>query len=321
MRLGIVGTGKVSSWLCAAAREAGVTPVAVLSRTQESGRAFAEANGPLTVYTDEAMFHAADIDAVYIATPNRLHKSGAISAMRAGLHVLCEKPVALCAADWDEMCRVAHACGVVLMEAIRPLHDPAIAIIREHLPRLGKLRGAEISYCQYSSRYDAYRRGEILRAFDPTYGNAALMDIGIYVADIAAYLFGAPERVAASSVFLPNGFEGSGTATLSYPEMTVTLTYSKITEAVNPSVIYGEDGALTFRGTNAPCEIVYHPRGGTAVHLPYKPVANNLVWEVATFARLCHMGEVSHPYLHHTRVAMGIVDAIRTSAGIRFPFE
>lgn len=319
IRLGIIGTGKISAQLCDAVRRAGgFTAAALLSRDRARGEAFAKENGVAAVYTDESAFLSSEIDAVYVATPNRLHAAGAIAALTAGKHVLCEKPVALTTAEWGEMCTAAKKNGCVLLEAIRPLHDPAFSLLQSYLPRLGKLRSASFVYCQYSSRYDAFRRGEILRAFDPSYGNAAMMDIGIYTAALAAALFGVPERVSASSVFLENGFEGGGQALLTYRDMPVTLTYSKIVEEVTPSVIYGEEGALTFYRPSAPRELWYYPRGGAPVRLPYEPAENNMTHELHTFARLITAGEVDHPYLAISRTTMQIADAVRASAGVEF---
>ena len=319
IRIGIIGTGMISGKLCdAIRRKEKFTVAAVLSRDSVRGEEIAAENGIPSVFTDEAAFLAADIDAVYVATPNRFHAAQAIAAARAGKHVLCEKPVALTTAEWDEMCAVAKENGVVLFEAIRPLHDPFFPILQEYLPRLGKLRHASLAYCQYSSRYDAFRRGEILRAFDPSYGNAAIMDIGIYVAAIAAALFGQPKSVTSHSTFLENGFEACGEATLSYEDITVSLTYSKVTQDVNPSIIYGEDGALTFACPSAPKELWYHPRGGKPERLPHTPPANNMTCELDVFAHLIETGEIDHPYLEISHTTMQIADAVRASSGIVF---
>jgi predicted dehydrogenase len=319
IRIGIIGTGMISGKLCDAIRRGEkFTAAAVLSRDRVRGEEFAAENGIPSVFTDEAAFLASDIDAVYVATPNRFHAAQAIAAARAGKHVLCEKPVALTTAEWDEMCAVAKENSVVLFEAIRPLHDPFFPILQEYLPRLGKLRHASLAYCQYSSRYDAFRHGEILRAFDPSYGNAAIMDIGIYVAAIAAALFGQPKSVTSHSTFLENGFEACGEATLSYEDITVSLTYSKVTQDVNPSIIYGEEGALTFTCPSAPKELWYHPRGGKPERLPHTPPANNMTCELDVFARLIETGEIDHPYLAISRTTMQIADAVRASSGIVF---
>ncbi len=319
LRLGIIGTGKISAQLADAARRAGgYSLTALLSRDQARGAAFAAENGIAKAFVKEEDFFRAGLDAVYVATPNCCHAAGAIAAARHGLHVLCEKPVAATAAEWAAMRGAADEHGVVLLEAMRPLHDPALALLQESLPRIGRLRHVRLEYCQYSSRYDAFRAGEVLRAFDPAYANAAVMDIGVYCVAVAAYLFGMPRAVSASSVFLSNGFEGGGEALLSYEGFTVSIGYSKITASVNPSCFLGEDGALTLDKLNAPGRVLLYDRAGRAEALPYTPVENNMVHELQDLAALIAAGETAHRWQAASDCTIAILDEIRRAAGIRF---
>lgn len=319
LRLGIIGTGKISAQLAEAARLAGgYTLAALLSRDQARGEAFAAENGIARVFTDEEEFLCAGLDAVYVATPNCHHAHGAIAAAGHGLHVLCEKPVAANAAEWREMRRAAGEQGVVLLEAMRPLHDPLLSMLEEQLPRLGKLRHVRLEYCQYSSRYDAFRAGEVLRAFDKRYANAALMDIGVYCVAVAAYLFGMPRAVTGTSVFLSNGFEGGGEALLSYDGFTVSIGYSKITASMNPSCFLGEDGGLTLDKLNAPRRVVLSTRTGETEQLPYTPLENNMVHELRDFAALIAHKDTAHRWQRASDITIEILDRIREASGITF---
>lgn len=78
------------------------------------------------------------------------------------------------------MIEAARRYGVVLMEAMIATLNPNFRIVREQLPRLGTIRRYFASYCQYSSRYDKFREGVVLNAFDPSLSNGAMMDIGVY---------------------------------------------------------------------------------------------------------------------------------------------
>ena len=319
LRFGIVGTGNISRRFTVAARAAGMTVGAVYSRTEERGSAFAAACGIPAVYTDyAAMLASPAVDAVYLASPNACHAAGAIAALRAGKHVLCEKPAAVSGAEWAAMCAAARAAERVLMEAMRPVHDPALCFVREQLPRLGKLRQVSLSYCQYSSRYDAFRTGEVKNAFNPSLGNAALMDIGVYAAAVSAALFGAPQAVSARSVFLPGGFEGCGNALLSYDGFTVSLAYSKIHDSPAPSVFLGEEGALSLDRLNPTRRLSVLLRGGREEVLPFVPTEENMVHEILAFSNLVAEGAVEHPYLAVTRDTLAVLDAVRAAAGIRF---
>lgn len=95
-RFGIVGTGRISDWvLKGAVMEPRFEAAAVCSRSQESGKRFAEAHCIGKVYTDiDEMASDPEIDAIYIGTPNDTHHDIAIKCLRHHKHVLCEKPMA-----------------------------------------------------------------------------------------------------------------------------------------------------------------------------------------------------------------------------------
>lgn len=323
MRIGIVGTNFVSGWMAEAIRMTdGVEASAVFSRKQETGESFAEKNGGMEVFTDfEDFLHSGLVDAVYIASPNAVHCGQAVAAMDAGKHVLCEKVIATNEKEFARMKEAAFRNKVVLMEAVRPVHDPACALLLEHMPEIGPVRRAAIEYCQYSSRYDKFKEGVILNAFNPEYSNAAIMDIGVYCVHFCTRLFGMPEKIHAESSFLHNGMEGSGVLLLDYGSMQAEIVYSKITESVFPSVIQGEDGTLTVDKLSAPSCVMKYGRKGGAEKLPYDPAPNNMVYELADFRRLVEEGRWDHEFLQYSEMTMKILDEARRQTGIVFPSE
>ncbi len=146
-RIGIIGTNFVSDWLCEAAAETGLfVSAAVYSRTEESGRAFADKHGIPTVYTDMEAFLSSDLDIVYVASPNFLHCQHAVAAMQHGKHVLCEKPIATTSEELELMKKTARENNRILLEAMRPAFDPALQKIREALPLLGQIRRVSLEY-------------------------------------------------------------------------------------------------------------------------------------------------------------------------------
>ena len=322
IRLGVIGTNFVSDWLADSVKEAdGIVLAAVYSRTGEHGAAFARKHGIPAVYTDMEDFLSAEIDAVYIASPNFLHYPQAMMAVWHGKHVLVEKPACLSAAQWDILAAAAEQNHVTVLEAMRPGHDPAVETAREAIGEIGTVRRACFDFCQYSSRYDRFRAGEVLNAFNPTLGNAALMDIGCYAVHVCAMLFGAPESVHARSVILENGMEGMGTAFLTYPGMQAEIVYSKITESVNPSVITGEDGAVLLGKLSTMERVLLKQRGGEETVLVAEREGSNMRYEVADFVRAVR-GEASpEPWQTTTRITLGIMDEIRRQSGIVFPAE
>lgn len=325
IKLGIIGSNFVADWLCESVERsrdyAGIVNHAVYSRTAERGNEFAARHGIKHVYTDMEEFLSSDIDAVYIASPNFLHAPQAIVAMRHGKHVLVEKPAALSVSEFDEMCACAAENGVVLLEAMRPAHDAALSTIREAIPKLGTLRRVLLEFCQYSSRYDSFRAGEVMNAFDPTLGNAAVMDIGVYALEVAVLLFGEPRDVTSRSVKLHNGFEGMGSVFLDYGTFTVETVYSKITSSVTPSVITGEDGSLLLGKLSTLDSLTLCPRGAEPRVLFSGRETDgecNMVYELADFSRMLHGTMSAKPFEEATRGTLRIIDEIRRQNGIAF---
>ena len=318
IRFGIVGTNFVSDWFAEAAKESGVAEVvAVCSRTSEGAQAFAKKHGILHTFSDyQAFLQSEYIDAVYVATPNCTHKDYSLKALCAGKHVFCEKPAALCSMDLEEVQSCAKANGKLFLEAMRPYFDPVFAQVRAALSRVGTLRYGRLEFCQYSSRYDAFKAGEILRAFDPAYGNAAVLDIGIYPLSVVAMLFGAPQTVQSKSLFLKNGFEAMGSATLGYENMLVDVVYSKITQSQTPSVLVGENGTLTVDAMSKPAEIFFIANDGKKEKMPCTPSKNNMVWEIKAFCEAVKEGKTEHQAMVYTRIATALAESIIRQNGI-----
>lgn len=323
IKLGIIGSNFVSDWLADAANASeNVELTAIYSRTAEKGGEFASRHGIPKVYTDMAEFLSSDIDAVYIASPNCLHCEQTLNAISHGKHVLCEKPIASNLREYTYMKEVAEKKGVVLLEAMRPAFDSALDAVKKALPRLGKIRRASLEFCQYSSRYDKYRAGEVLQAFKPEFSNSALMDIGVYPVHFALRLFGFPTGdIRSSSVILPNGFEGSGEIIMPYGDMNVTVSYSKIFDSVTPSVIIGEDGALTIDKISCPSKITFIPRRGEAEDIPFDYHESNMDFEVEEFVRMIRAGESINRHSQYSAWEMKVLDTVRTQNGVVFPAD
>ncbi len=317
LRIGAIGTNFISDKFAEAAHLSKKAElVAIYSRKLDTGAAFAARHELKKVYADyEQMLSDSDIDAIYVASPHICHAEQAVMALESGKHVLCEKMIAADLEGFLAQRAAAERSGKVLLEAMRPDFDPALQIIKNALPALGTLRRASLEYCQYSSRYDRFKSGEVLNAFNPKMKNTALADIGIYPLHTAISLFGEPSGVVARSLFLENGFEAMGNLMLSYPKMQVSVAYSKITDSVNPSVIEGEYGSLTFDKQNAPTKIVLKKRGEPPRTLDYTPIANNMLYEIDAFADM--VGGVLNfkPYLDVSEVTMRVVDKVYSQTG------
>ena len=268
LRFGIIGTNFISEWFVAACRSTAgrAEPTAVYSRDLGRGRTFADSQEITDAFDDLGALIEA-VDAVYVASPNAAHHPQAMAAIAAGRHVLVEKVMGTSTAQVEEIFASARANGVIAMEAVRNVHAPTHQLVRDRLPELGAVRYARFEKLQYSSRYDRFRAGELLNAFDPALGNSALADIGVYCLQPALDLFGMPPRTSGASVWLDNGFEGGGSLQLDYRDKVVDVAYSKIVAGVGPSVINGEDATLILDDPGEPSRIELRRRGGASTVL------------------------------------------------------
>ena len=248
MKLASIGTSKIAAMFLSAAKKAGgIDYVAAYSRTEETGRRFAAANGARKVYTDlKAMAEDDETDAVYIASPNRLHYQQSKLFLEHGKHVLCEKPLTTTLAQEEELNRLADEKGLVYAEAIMSVHTPAFSLLRDQIKTIGRIRTVNFVFCQLSSRYPAYIAGELPNIFNPELHAGCLMDIGVYNIYLAAALFGKPESIVSDARFLPSGADASGTALLKYKDFTVNLIYSKVGQNYSPSEIIGDKGTISI---------------------------------------------------------------------------
>lgn len=327
VRFGIIGTGKIShTFMDAAQKVPGFRLEAVCSRSEKKGREFALSYGVDKVYTSlEDLGNDNDVDAVYIASPNSCHCSQTVFMLNHGKHVLCEKPVASTTEEVEAMTEAAGVNGRIFLEAMRPVFDPGFAKIKELLPKIGQIRRAVFQYCQYSSRYDAFKEGIIENAFNPALSNAALMDIGVYCIHPMVLLFGKPERITASSIFLSNHMEGMGTVLMDYGTMVGEARYSKITNSSQPSEIQGEDGTMLIWQIQDTRKIQILYRNGSLETYEIAKEDNNMYYEALRFVNLIEMerggngvDELVHSHQRGSLLEMEVMDQIRTITGINF---
>lgn len=320
LRIGIVGTSFVSDWICdAAAQTESCEIAAVFSRDEERGKAYAAKQGISGCFCDEEAFFACpNLDAVYLASPNVAHYRQTLLALDYGKHVLCEKPLALNAAQAEQMFEAARDKGLILLEAIRPIFDPFLDVVRENLPRIGRIRRATFEFCQYSSRYDRFKAGERPNVFDASLGNAALMDLAVYCLHACVALFGLPITLRAGATFLENGTEAAGTMLLDYGDQQTTVSYSKVTDSIFPSMIQGEEGSIVFDTLNQPSFVRLLHRDKRVEELPFTPVKNNMVHELNAFARMVREGASTARYDEQSLRVLRLLDTARKQIGIDF---
>lgn len=311
---------------------------------EESERVTKERGGVRAFESVEDIASCEGVDAVYIASPNAIHYGQALPLVKAGKHVMVEKPISSDADKVRNLIKAAHQNGVVAMEAMRPVHDPGIAKVRELLPRIGKLRRATLRYGKYSSRYDELLAGSHTNIFDARLATGALMDLGIYCVEAMVTLFGAPEHVNCSAVLISEGREeltggnidGTGNILAHYGDAVVNLAYSKVTQDLLPCQIEGELGTIVFEGVDGPTSGRIHLRGkavrnaakatvrslgDTEEEIEFEPCENNMAFELEDFVA-CVMGERDPEEFERISIAsLEVMDEARRQCNLVFPMD
>jgi predicted dehydrogenase len=325
VRFAVIGTNWITEEFIHDARETGdFALTAVYSRTEEKAEEFARKFEISHTYTNlDTFVRSNEFDAVYIASPNSLHAEYAILCMNHGKHVICEKPAASNTAELIAMIETARSNKVVFMEALKSTLLPNFKAIQENLHKLGKIRRYIASYCQYSSRYDAYKQGTVLNAFNPIFSNGSLMDLGVYCIYPLAVLFGSPERVQASGVLLESGVDGEGSLLVSYKEMDAVIMHSKIASSYLPAEIQGEHATMVIDKINQPEKVEIRYRDGSVEDLTREQGVRTMRYEAEEFIRLVKSGASESETNSHTNssVVMEIMDEARKQMGLVFPAD
>lgn len=241
MRFGIVGVGRITREQFAPALA--TTERAVLQAAASRDLRRAEALGPHRAYDSyAALLRDPDVDAVYVATHNGLHKELVLEALRGGKHVLCEKPLGCTADECEEMVAAADAGDRLLVEAFMYRHHPQIAkaqaLVEEGM--IGDVKSVEASFSAHLARGPDVR-------MHPEWGGGALLDLGCYCVNVSRLFLGdAPRDVHAwADVDSVRGVDMSTHAVLAYASGThAVLSCSFEGGLYQRAVLIGTEGVL-----------------------------------------------------------------------------
>jgi len=216
LRFGILGTGNIAAQFADALQTASRSEiVAVASRRGSTASQFARRFDILNAHAGyDALIADARVEAVYNALPNNLHHEWTIRALRAGKHVLCEKPLAVTAAEAEEMFDVSRHTGRLLVEGFMYRNHPLTAAWLEELRSgvIGDLTLVRTSFC-YATR----RIADNIR-FDPQLAGGALMDVGCYCINLSRLVAGTePRRMQVSARRHETGVDCQAAGTLEFP--------------------------------------------------------------------------------------------------------
>ena len=325
MKLGIAGTGLIVKECLPLFRDWGMELAAICGtpRSKDEAERLREEYRIGAAYCEyDKMMADSNVDTVYVAVPNFLHYSFVKQALEAGKNVVVEKPMTSNFREAEELSALARAKDLYLFEAISTVYLPNYKKLREWLPRIGTVKIVSCNFSQYSRRYDAFRAGEVLPAFDPAKSGGALMDLNLYNLHYLLGLFGEPS----AAQYHPNmerGIDTSGVLTLDYGGFQAVSIAAKDCSAPWSYVIQGTDGYIMQKTPANFCgEATLHLNDGTEETFDEEP-ASRLEPEFRVFSREIASGDRAFCYemLDHSLAVSKVQTKARLDAGIIFPAD
>lgn len=314
MKLAILGTGKIVDEVLPVLKEInGIDLVAILStpRSLTKAQELAEVYAINQASSDyDSILANPEVDTVYVALPNHLHYEYAKKALLAGKHVICEKPFTLTLAEFEDLAKIAEQKNRILLEAITNQYLGNFASIKANLAKLGDIKIVECNYSQYSSRYDAFKRGEIAPAFDPKKGGGALRDLNIYNIHLVVGLFGKPEKV----FYLPNierDVDTSGVLVMDYGKFKAVCIGAKDCSADIKSTIQGDKGSIAVLGaTNTLPELALTLNNQNMTMINENSLNHRMHDEFVAFQAIIEHEDMTATKLalDHSRLVMEVLD-------------
>ena len=318
LRWGVLGTGGIAHSF---AEALGSTPTARLtavgSRTPERAEEFGRAwDVPERHGSYEALAQSPNVDAVYVATPHPWHHPNTLTCLRAGKHVLVEKPMAMNALQVSQMAEAAREGGLFLMEAMWTRYLPASRLVRELVEdgAIGEVRWLSAEF-GFNAPYDPDHR-----LFNADLGGGALLDLGVYPLAFASQHLGELTVVGATRHLSPDRMVDTATTVLVRGENggTGSLSCASRTTLPNRGVLAGTKGRLEIPNFWMATDVVLHRDGHEpeAFSRPFR--ANGYEYEAEEVARCVAAGELESPdmpWAESLRLAR-IMDQIRDVGGL-----
>jgi predicted dehydrogenase len=261
----------------------------------------------------EALLSDPDIDAVYIPLPNHLHVEWSLKAMRAGKHVLCEKPMAMQGSDFDALIAARDAAGVLAAEAFMIVHHPQWQRARQLLAddAIGPLWRIDGAF-SFNNRDAANIRNRA------DMGGGGLRDIGVYVMGSARFATGLEPTDVRARIQWDQGVDAYAAITARFGQADYAAFTSIRMHPRQEMVFHGERGVLRLPvpfNARVFGEARLELHRGSETLIERWPAVNHYELQAAAFHRTLREG-VAYPCpLEFSRGTQAMMDAAFASAG------
>ncbi|GLY32462.1 Gfo/Idh/MocA family oxidoreductase [Kineosporia sp. NBRC 101731] len=241
LRIGVLGAAGIARRRMLPAMEAdpGIRVVAIASRRASRAEGLASRYGARAFGDYEMLLADAEVEAVYVPLPLALHAPWVEAALRAGKHVLAEKPIAMDAATSRRLIALAAGRGLVLMENVLFVHHSQHGAVRRLAAEIGELRSFQASFAIPRLPADDIR-------YDPDLGGGALWDVGVYPVRAAIHFLGPELRVVGAARRSDHRVDLGGAALLRRPDgVSAQLVFGLDDAYQNSYELRGSTGRIT----------------------------------------------------------------------------
>ncbi|WP_375262894.1 Gfo/Idh/MocA family protein [Palleronia sp.] len=310
IRWGIVGASNFARKSMAPALHAasGSRVVALATRSADKAAAFAEFLPDLRVEEDyDALLGADDIDAIYVPLPNHLHVEWVLKALEAGKHVLCEKPIALHAAEADRLIEARDKAGLLAAEAFMIVHHPQWQRTRQLLSEgaVGRLRHVETTFSFFNDDPSNIRNRDGM-------GGGGLRDIGVYAFGSVLYATDAQPGDMTAKLTMEGDWDSFAEVTATFPDFSFHTVVSMRLAPRQRVVFHGDKGVLELTapfnaGTFDQAELVIENVMNTRT-VERWPGVNQYVLQVEAFCDSVRNGTPYPWTLEQSRGSLEMID-------------
>lgn len=294
--------------------------LAVGSRTLAAAQAFAERYGIPRAYGDwQSLAADADVDVVYVATPQSAHHAAAKLCLAAGRAVLCEKPLTLDAATARDLIKTARAAGAFLMEAMWTRCNPTVQRVVDLVRggAIGEVTSVHASFGLAGPFPPEHR----LR--DPALGGGALLDLGVYPITLAHLMLGRPDVIRAWAALTAQGVDENTGVLFGYSSGALATLACGIAGGTVPSAtVVGRRGRVEFPPPFfRPARATLHRAGADPEVVSVRLGGHGYLPQAAEVHRCLRAGLIESPLVPHaaTLEVMSLLDEIRAQIGVAYP--
>ena len=312
LRWGILGAAKIAYEHVGPAilRAAGADLVALATRSADKAAPFQVFAPGIRVHDSyDALLADPEVDAIYIPLPNAMHVEWTRRVLEAGKHVLCEKPLALDAAEIDGLIAARDASGKLAAEGFMVVHHPQWLRVRELLAdnAIGTLEHIEAAFTFRNTDPTNIRN-------QPEMGGGAVLDIGVYPSIAARFVTGAEPEAIKAELRFENGVDVFGRVWAQFPDFTLSF-YCGIRHAGRQNIVFhGTEGTIELTapfnaGVAGDANVIVHRGYNQTTIERFEPVDQYRLM-IEAFSRSVFDGEAFACPLEMSRENQKMIDAI-----------